>query len=85
MTEQVKYYPNCLWKCWYSKMLKWYDCEKCEVLLYNTSVVLDSPDLEKQREYKFYNIIKKYWIYHPDTELFFQEMKDLFHNECIWK
>ena len=65
-------------------MLEWYDCEKCEVLLYATDILFDVPDIEQQREYRFYNILKRYWNYY-NIELsgIYEEMKDLFFNECI--
>ena len=50
----TKYCPNCLSKCTKSP----YDdigfgCEKCEVLLYSNTVLLDNPnEIEKSHEYK---------------------------------
>lgn len=59
---ETKYCPNCLGECsqnyWNALESEAYWCESCNISLYANSVVLDYPDLDKQREWKTRKVIE---------------------------
>lgn len=72
-----KYCPNCLWLV--SETMSWLWCKPCEILVYSSDVLLDSPnDVEWQKKYKFYSLARKYWIYYEFVEQAYQEFSYFF-------
>lgn len=55
---EIKYCPNCLEECQQSSY-GGYACYLCGVLQYATSIVLDTPDPEKSKQYKLGEYLKK--------------------------
>ena len=55
--KELKYCPNCLKECTESPY-GGYACPPCEVLQYSTSILLDTPDKEKSKQYKLKEYLK---------------------------
>ncbi len=82
----MKYCPNCLGVCNISPYDKeGYGCDKCEVLLYATSVLLDIPDKEKSRKYKTKKILGKYNLGEEDIDYIINEIDNLSPLKRIMK
>ena len=54
----MKYCPNCLKECSVSPY-GGYACNSCEVLQYANSILLNEPDIEKQKDYKLRKLLER--------------------------